>query len=68
MKNKTIKKNTPLIELLNNEKVAEVLFNSGLMCLGCSMAMYETLGQGCVAHGMSKKEVDKLIKKLNEIK
>ena len=44
---------------------ANILFNSGLHCIGCGMAMYETLEQGCLAHGMTKKEIDNLIKRLN---
>lgn len=45
---------------------ANVLFESGLHCIGCHMAMYETLEQGCLAHGMNKKQIDELIKKLNK--
>lgn len=44
---------------------AEILFESGLHCIGCGMAMHETLGDGCKAHGMSKKQIDALIKKIN---
>lgn len=44
---------------------ANVLFNSGMHCIGCGMAMYETLEQGCLIHGMNKKQIDNLIKKLN---
>jgi hybrid cluster-associated redox disulfide protein len=52
--------------LKNNPESVEVLFNNGLHCIGCGMAMYETLEEGCQAHGMSKKEIDELIKKLNK--
>lgn len=45
---------------------ANVLFDSGMHCIGCGMAMYETLEQGCLAHGMNKKKIDNLIKKLNK--
>lgn len=45
---------------------ANVLFNSGMHCIGCGMAMYETLEQGCLIHGMNKKQIDELIKKLNK--
>ena len=45
---------------------ADVLFESGLHCIGCGMAMYETLEQGCQAHGMNKKEIDELIDKVNK--
>lgn len=43
-----------------------VLFESGLHCVGCGMAQSETLEQGCQAHGMNKKQIDFLIKKMND--
>jgi hybrid cluster-associated redox disulfide protein len=54
--------------LKNNPEAVEILFNSGLHCIGCGMAMYESLEDGCKAHGMNKKEIDELIKKLNNKK
>lgn len=61
---------TPKIRLskLIKEKpdVAEILFEAGLSCVGCPMAMQETLEQGCLAHGMNKKEIDELIRTLNK--
>jgi hypothetical protein len=36
--------------------------------MGCPMAMEETVEQGCKAHGMSDKEIDELLKKVNKIK
>ena len=49
-----------------NTKAAEILFEAGMSCIGCPMAMQETLEQGCLAHGMSHKDIEKLIKKLNK--
>ena len=49
-----------------NPNAGEILFESGMHCIGCAMASGETLEQGCAAHGMSKKEIDELIKKLNK--
>jgi len=61
-----ITKKTKLSKLLGeNPKAAEILFKAGLSCIGCPMAMQETIEQGCLAHGMSKKEIDELIKRLN---
>ncbi len=51
--------------LEKHPKSAEILFRSGLHCIGCGMAMYESLEDGCKAHGMTKKQIDALIKKLN---
>ncbi len=63
---KKITGKTLLSEVLkNNDKAAEILFNAGLYCIGCPMSMQETIEQGCLAHGMSKKQIDELLKKLN---
>lgn len=62
-----ITKKTKLSAILGkNPEAAEILFEAGLSCVGCPMAMSETIEQGCLAHGMSKKEIDKLIERLNE--
>ena len=42
-----------------------ILFESGMHCFGCHMSAYETLEQGCKAHGMNKKQIEELIKRLN---
>lgn len=64
-KNKITKK-TKLSDLLENEKAVEALFEAGMGCIGCPMAMQETIEEGCLAHGMNKKEIDELIKKINK--
>jgi len=51
-----------------NPKSAELLFESGMRCFSCPMAQQETLEDGCKAHGMSNKEIDDLVKRLNEKK
>jgi hybrid cluster-associated redox disulfide protein len=74
IKKKIVKKTKELIskkmifaELLEKYPgTANILFESGLHCIGCGGAMYETIEQGCLAHGFSKKQVDDLIKKLNK--
>ena len=64
---KRITGKTKLAEILKlKPEAAEVLFESGMTCIGCPMAMQETLEQGCKAHGMKKKEIDELIGRLNE--
>lgn len=50
---------------LKKEKAAEILFGAGMHCIGCPSARYETLEQGCLSHGMSKKQIEEIIKKLN---
>ncbi len=66
MKNKITIKSMLSDIMGNNPNAAKILFEQGLMCMGCPIAMQETLEQGCKAHGMSKKEIDALIKKLNK--
>lgn len=61
-----ITKKTPMSKILEeNENASEILFEAGMGCVGCSMAMHETLEDGCKAHGMSDKEINKLVEKLN---
>jgi hybrid cluster-associated redox disulfide protein len=63
---KKITPKTKLNELLEKKPdAAGILFEAGLSCIGCPMAMQETIEQGCLAHGMSKKQIDDLIKRLN---
>ena len=41
----------------------EVFFEHGLHCVGCAVAQFENIEQGCQAHGIdSKKLVDDLNK------
>jgi len=69
MKKKMKKKITGKTKLADvtkmNPEAAEILFEEGLACIGCAMASSETVEQGCMAHGMQKKKIDRLIKKLN---
>jgi hybrid cluster-associated redox disulfide protein len=64
---KLISKNLTFAELLDKHpETANTLFESGLHCIGCGGAIYETIEQGCMMHGFSKKQIDDLIKKLNK--
>ncbi len=63
---KKITKKTKFSKILeDNEKAAEILFEAGLHCVGCPMTAQESLEDGCLAHGMNGKEIDKLVGKLN---
>ncbi|MEK6757870.1 MAG: DUF1858 domain-containing protein [Nanoarchaeota archaeon] len=77
MKNKKSKKKIALGEKITpktklskimeiNPKAGEILFESGMHCIGCAMAGDENLEEGCKAHGMDKKQIIELIKRLNE--
>jgi hybrid cluster-associated redox disulfide protein len=52
--------------LRKKPELAELFLKKGLHCAGCPMMSMETIEQGCKAHGMSDKDVDKLIKELNK--
>lgn len=63
---KEITKNTKFSEILKKDnRAAEILMQEGMSCLGCPMAMEETIEEGCMAHGMSRDEIQELIKRLN---
>ncbi len=69
MKKKKVKitKKMKLQELLQFPEAVEILMSKGISCLGCPMAMMETLEQGCEAHGLNPdKIVDELNKKLRK--
>lgn len=44
---------------------ALIMMNHGLYCVGCGVAMYETLEEGATAHGMSDLEIDSMVKEMN---
>lgn len=48
-------------------RLAQELTNSGLNCVGCSAATWETLEAGMYGHGMPDESIDKLIQRLNDI-
>jgi hybrid cluster-associated redox disulfide protein len=64
MDSKRISKDDIIADVLEkNRKASKILFKEGLTCVGCSVAMYETLEQGCLMHGL---DVNKVLKKLNQ--
>jgi hybrid cluster-associated redox disulfide protein len=52
--------------IMKNPETAGDFFNAGMMCIGCPMSAGETIEQGCLAHGMSEKEIEKLVEKINK--
>ncbi len=58
-----ISKKINFSELIQNyPESAEVLMNEGMHCIGCMMASFETLEQGCKAHGLNP---SKIVEKIN---
>jgi len=48
------------------QKLAQIMTNAGLHCVGCSASTHETLEQGIMGHGMPQEELTKLVTQLNE--
>jgi iron-sulfur cluster assembly protein len=48
-------------------KLAQEMSNSGLQCVGCSAATWETIEEGMLGHGYKDEQIDSLISRLNEI-
>lgn len=48
-------------------QTTEIFFRYGLACFGCHIAGEETLEQGAKAHGISGKNLEKLIEELNKV-
>lgn len=61
-----ITKNTIISEIVEKyPKAIPILINSGMHCIGCSISAIETLEQGFKVHCFNKKQIDKIITKLN---
>lgn len=45
----------------NYPETIPVLAQAGLHCIGCHVSVSESLLDGCLAHGLEKKDVDKLV-------
>ena len=59
----TITREMPIGEVVQNyPQTIEVFLMHGLMCFGCSIARFENVEQGAMAHGI---DVDTLVNDLN---
>ncbi len=50
-----------------SQPLSQEITNSGLHCVGCQAATWETLEAGMMGHGFSDEEIDGLVARLNEI-
>jgi len=63
---KEITKKMSFAEIMQkNPKAMEILMEKGMHCCGCAMASFETLEQGCIAHGLNP---DKIVDEINKEK
>ena len=59
-----ISKDMGILEVVQKyPQTIEIFQNSGMGCLGCAAARFETIEQGASAHGI---DIDKLIENLNK--
>ena len=52
--------------LQKHPETAQVMLKFGLHCIGCHAAAFETIEQGCIAHGMKEEDIKKMLKEMNE--
>ncbi len=50
-----------------SQRLAQELTNTGLQCVGCQAATWETLEAGMLGHGFAETAIDELVGKLNAI-
>jgi hybrid cluster-associated redox disulfide protein len=62
-----ISRKTKIAEIVEKypDLINALVMDYGLHCIGCQMAEFETLEQGATVHGMTKKEITAMVKKLN---
>ena len=64
---KKITKDMKIMEAIKiNPECGKILMESGFHCVGCHVAAVETIEQGCKAHGMKDRDIDKIIDKINK--
>ncbi len=70
VKKKEITKDMTFAEAIKlHPKSVEVFLKHGMTCVGCPMAIQETIEQGALAHGIEpKKLIEELNKKLKRKK
>jgi len=52
--------------VMNYPEAAEVLLQHGFYCIGCGLSAYETLEQGCSAHGFDDALIDKIVEEIKD--
>ncbi len=48
-------------------ETVEVMLKYGLHCIGCRISPFETIAAGCLTHGMTEEEIERMVGELNEI-
>ncbi|MAG22309.1 MAG: disulfide oxidoreductase [Candidatus Diapherotrites archaeon] len=63
-----IKKDMTLGDIITKHpETAKIMVGYGLHCIGCHVATWETLEQGAKAHGLGDKQIEDMLKEMNDI-
>ncbi len=63
-----ITKDMPIAEIIEKKpEAAKVMFEYGLHCIGCRVAAWESLEEGCKVHSIDESKVDEMINKINKL-
>jgi len=52
--------------IVKHPSVADVMLSYGLHCVGCHVGTHESIKDGALAHNMSEKKIEELVKEMNE--
>lgn len=47
-------------------EASHIMMRHGIHCVGCHAALFETIEQGSMAHGMSDKDIDSMVEEINK--
>lgn len=62
-----ISRKTVLGDIISsNPEIVPLLAQAGLHCIGCHVSAYESIEDGCKAHGMTDKQIDDLVEQANK--
>ena len=63
-----VEKDQRIAEVIKKHPQATpVMMKHGIQCVGCHAAMFETIEQGSLAHGMKDKEINAMIQEINTV-
>ena len=72
MTKQQVTRNMTIEEILSgfpqkSQKLAQEITSAGLHCVGCQASTWETLEAGMLGHGFADAEIDKLVRRLNDV-
>jgi|GEM_PF-771346 len=63
-----IKKTLLIGDVVNKyPETVEIMLARGFHCIGCHVSPFETIEQGASVHGISDKELDKMLGEMNKV-